>query len=358
MHRFATVLLALFGACSLPLGVRAEGNPEAVLLKRFEAASAAGAQRARAAVSAAIDEARQHEQKSPDRTVRLLRDLQERVENDPATPRVERRKLTGLVQQHIDAVIERALLRLPRTTDNVVREYRDADDGPRSRLPQAEARMLFSNGAQFDGLVHGVGGQGVRCTLQGQRLLIPGWLMPAIEVRQGCYYFDYTLHGYIYVDREQCAAAQKAWHSGRIGLGLTPSRAGQMPIWDALADRFTMHGDHLIALWRHQRPKDEICGCVEQNMPELVWSCRNPKLDREIEHLLPGSSGKTKRAVRSLIAQHADKTTNWQHSKAQTLALLMPRIRASVRDLTTMQEERLGDFILGKAEAELQRRPL
>jgi hypothetical protein len=97
---------------------------------------------------------------------------------------------------------------------------------------------------------------------------------------------------------------------------------------------------------------------LDRQMPALAWCFRNPRLDREIDEHLHRSDAKDKQAVRGFIADYADKSAKWHFSKQQTLAALTPRIRAVVPNLTPEQEERLAEFILRKAEKEMQRRPL
>jgi hypothetical protein len=357
MHRLMKPLLALCVASSATFALHVSANPEADLLKRYQLDNSAGRDKLEKAMTVAVKEAQELLKKDPAKAARMLREVLTWIERDKALSREDRRSLLTVLQPHIDEAVLQALLHLPRTGMDVLAEYRDPDaeakskNGiPRAKLIEAAGQLLFSNGVESDGVVHGVGGKQVRCTLHGHRLLIPGWQLPVVRVAEGYYFFDYTLGAFLYWSNEQYAAAEKLWQA--------QPRKKNVPLWDAVVAGMALHGRELTGLFRQHGSSRQVVEYLERHMPALAWCCRNPRLDREIGEHLPRTHLKDKQAIRGFIAEHADKSASWQFSKQQTLVMLRPQIRAAVPNLTPLQEERLAEFILEKAEQEMQRRPL
>jgi hypothetical protein len=383
MHRVSQLLLAVLAAGSLALGVRAvhaqdnpyqpggaDANPEAQLLERFQRDNRAAADKLNERLNEVLQGAARLHKTDPAKAVQLLRGMHQLIDDEPSLTRAERRGLIRTLQTRIDDAIQGSLWKLPRTTSNVLVEFRDPeaeerpvlDDFPKPPLTTVDGRLLFSNGAELSGVLHAVTSEKVRCTLDGQRLLIPGWQLPVVRCREGYYIFDYTLGKFLYTQQEHYAKREQQWHV-RMGLVSGFSALGHggrrgVPLWDALRGRFEDHGRVLTRLYYHGRPLDEVTACIDRHMPELSWTTQDPALEKEIDKLFLGLDRGGKRAVRGLIAVHADKSLNWQFTKERALAELAPRMRRHVPDLSVMQEAELADYILHKAELELKVRPL
>jgi hypothetical protein len=360
MHRSISPLLVMCVAGSFAFAVRARANPEAELLARFQRENGAGRDKLEAALTLAVKEAGELIKTDPIKAARVLREVHHGIQHATGLGREERRRLLLALQPHIHEAVLQSLVHLPRTRADVLAEYKDHEaaeginDGiPRPKLLEVYGTLLFSNGVQCDAVVHGVGARQVRCTLHGHRLAIPGWQVPALRIMQGYYFFDYALGTFVYATPERHAAADKLWHAQA-----QPQNRNGFSVWDLLAQRMALHGGELTGLVRQGRPGHEIAGCVNRQLPELAWCCRDQRLDEEIEEHLHRSDVKDRQAVRGLIAAYADRAGKWQFSKQQTLSVLTPQLRAAVPNLTPMQEDRLAEFILNKAEHEMQQRPL
>jgi hypothetical protein len=374
MHRVWKLLLAVGAAGGLALGVRALGayfNPEAQLLQRFQRDNRARAEQLNERLTEALKKAAQLHKTDPAKAVQLLRGMHQLIDDEPSLTRAERRGLIRSLQTRIGDAIQGSLWKVPRSTSNVLVEFRDPEaderpvfgDFPRPKLTEVSGRLLFSNGVELPGVLHAVTAEKVRCTLDGQRLFVPGWQLPIVRCREGYYIFDYTLGKFLDTQEGHYAKREEQWHArlglapGSNGHGLGGPR-GLTPLWNALRGRFEDHGRVLTALYHHGRPIDEMVECIDRHMPELAWSTQNPRLDQEIDKLFVGADRKAKRAIRGLIAAHADKTLKWQFTKEQALAELTPRIRGHVPNMSALQEAELADFILHKADLESSVRPL
>jgi hypothetical protein len=362
MHRSLTALLALGAACSLMLGPRAEANPEAQLLERYRRDNAEGAAKASASVTAAVAAAKESLKTDPMQAVQSLRAAHIDLERQSNLSAGERRRLVAELQQHIDAAVHAALLKLPGGAGTALKYKDNADNrasndygAARARLVEVPATLLFCNGVQYEAVVHSVSAQTVRCTLQGQRFVFPGSLLPAIRVQQGYFLFDHALAAFIYVSKAQLNGGAQLWRARTADHA--PGNGNGAPFWEVLAKRFVNHGSHLAAVCQHGRPA-EVAAFVERHFPELERLSRDPRLEHQIGELMPDADHNYRRAIRGLIAAYADKSSNWHFSKPTTRAALIPRLRAAAPNLTPMQEERLAEFILAKAEEEMQRRPL
>jgi hypothetical protein len=371
MHRVSELLLAVgaVGGLALAAPLRADANPETQLLQRFERDNRAAAEKLDEQLAEILKKAAELSKTDPAKAVQVLRDMHQRIDEEPSLTRSQRRAFVRTLQTRIDDAIQGSLWKLPRTTANPLAEFRDPDvddravfdDVPRSKLAKVDGQLLFSNGVQLPGILHAVTAEKVRCTLDGQRLLIPGWQLPLLRCREGYYVFDYTLGKFLYTQEEHYAKREQQWHAH---LTLAPSflhdgrQRGMSSLWDTLRERFEDHGRVLTALYHHGRPVDEVADCINRHMPELAWTTQNPALDQEIDKLFLGTDREGKRAIRGLIAIHADKTLKWRFTKEQALAELTPQIRNHLPNLTPMLEGELADFILHKAELELSLRPL